>query len=108
MIADSIKHIVHALISAYFLRRQIKGFGRQRFLQTAFKTSLAAIVMGVVGWLSLSWLISLFGTVGAVNQLITLLIPFALSGAVFLILAYLLRIDELRWLFGLVVKRLRG
>jgi len=106
MIADSVKHIVHAVISAFLLRRRIDGFGQQGFWQTTLKTGVAAIVMGVAGWFTLSWLTDVLGTVGAINQILLVLIPFALSGGIFLGLAYLLRIDELRWLFGLVRKRL--
>lgn len=106
MIADSVKHIVHAVISAFLLRQRIDGFGQQRFWQTTLKTGFAAIVMGIVGWFALSWMRNILGTAGAINQILLVLIPFALSGGIFLGLAYLLKIDELRWLFGLVKKRI--
>ena len=108
MIADSIKHVVHAVISGFLLRRRIKGFGQQRFGRTAIKTMVAGGVMAVAGWYLLTSLESVIGTSGAINQILLVLIPGILSGLIFLVLAYLLKIDELRWLYGLVRKRLRG
>lgn len=106
MIADSIKHIIHASVSAALLRRQIKGFGQQDFISTALKTTFAASIMALVGWILLSWLTLNLGTSGIVNQVLLVLLPALLSGSVFLIIAYLLGISELRWLFGLVHKKL--
>ncbi|MGB7338502.1 MAG: murein biosynthesis integral membrane protein MurJ [Phototrophicaceae bacterium] len=108
MIADSIKHIVHAVISAIFLGRQIGGFGNQRFIITALKTVFAASIMALIGWVTLGWLTDVIGTLGIINQILLVMIPTALSGSIFLILAYILRIDELRWLLGLVRQRLLG
>ncbi len=108
MIADSIKHLVHAVISGFLLRRRIQGFGQQRFGRTAIKTSVAAGIMAVVGWITLSWLESLIGVSGAINQILLVIVPGLLSSLIFFLIAYLLKIDELYWLYGLVRKRLRG
>ncbi|MEL6403697.1 MAG: murein biosynthesis integral membrane protein MurJ [Chloroflexota bacterium] len=107
MIADSIKHIVHAIVSGVILRRRMGGFGEQNFISTAFKTTLAAIVMGIFAWGTLFWLVNQFGTAGIFNQVAQVLVPAMLSGGIFLVLAYLLRIQELRWLISLVRKRLQ-
>lgn len=106
MIADSIKHVVHAVISGILLRRQINGFGQQRFGRTAIKTTFAASIMALVGWFVLSYLDNLIGTSGAINQILLVLIPGALSAIVFFAIAYLLKIEELRWMLGLFWKRL--
>ncbi|GAB5491041.1 MAG: murein biosynthesis integral membrane protein MurJ [Phototrophicaceae bacterium] len=106
MIADSIKHMVHAVISGVLLHRRIDGFAEQNFIGTTLKTLVSALAMGIVGWITLTWLTDAIGTVGAINQILLVLIPGLLSGSVFLICAYLLKIDELRWLIGLVKKRL--
>ncbi|MEO0598685.1 MAG: hypothetical protein AAF126_21425, partial [Chloroflexota bacterium] len=104
---DSIKHIVHAIVSGVILRRRMGGFGEQNFISTAFKTTLAAIVMGIFAWGTLFWLVNQFGTAGIFNQVAQVLVPAMLSGGIFLVLAYLLRIQELRWLISLVRKRLQ-
>lgn len=106
MIADSIKHMVHAVISGVLLHRRIDGFAEQNFIGTTLKTLVSALAMGFVGWITLTWLTDAIGTFGAINQILLVLIPGLLSASVFLICAYLLKIDELRWLIGLVKKRL--
>ncbi|MFQ3567754.1 MAG: murein biosynthesis integral membrane protein MurJ [Aggregatilineales bacterium] len=107
MIADSVKHIVHAVISALLLNRRMGGFGHQRLLPTAGKTMLAAGLMGTVAFALQAPLSSLLGPRGFVSELLLVLIAGVLSAAVFLILAVILRIEEPRWLWGLLYARLR-
>ena len=45
MIADSLKHFVHASISAVLLWRRLDGFGSQRMAITIFKTAIASLIM---------------------------------------------------------------
>ncbi|MGJ3237490.1 MAG: murein biosynthesis integral membrane protein MurJ [Anaerolineae bacterium] len=106
MIADSIKHVVHAVISAILLRRQIDGFGAQHFGRTTIKTIIASALMALVAWSALVWLTTQISTVGFINQTILVIVPGILGAGLFLMLAYLLRIEELRWLMGLLRKRL--
>jgi putative peptidoglycan lipid II flippase len=106
MIADSVKHVVHATVSAFFLRRRLDGFGQQRLLLTAFKTLLASSVMGLVGWQTLPLLSNIIGMDNSLHQAALVLIATALCGTVFFALAALLRIEELYWLAGLVRKKL--
>jgi putative peptidoglycan lipid II flippase len=108
MIADSVKHVVHALVCGYLLLRRMGGFGEQKLILTLLKTTAAALVMGVLGWLTLPALASFTGTQGVVREALLVALGGALYGGVFLALAMLLRIDELRWLFGLVWRRLAG
>lgn len=108
MIADSLKHVVHATISATLLRRRLGGFGQQRLGITTLKTLAAAVVMALVGWQILPVLHAAIGTANALRQLLLVLVSAGITGSVFLGLALILRIEELRWLAGLVVKRLRG
>jgi len=49
MIADSIKHMVHAGVMAYLLRGRFEGT-RDRILSTAGKALLASTVMGLAVW----------------------------------------------------------
>ncbi|MBC7810474.1 MAG: murein biosynthesis integral membrane protein MurJ [Burkholderiales bacterium] len=106
MIADSMKHIVHATVSAYFLRRRTGGLGQQRLFLTSTKTGIAALAMGVVAALVLPLLARVIGTDGLLSELSLVVISGGLSAAVFLVLAVLLKIDELRWLGGLMRRRL--
>ncbi|MCB9453003.1 MAG: hypothetical protein H6672_16325, partial [Anaerolineaceae bacterium] len=106
MIADSSKHIVHSAISALLLWRRMQGFGQQRLLVTVGKTGLAAAVMGLVAYLSLPILAARLGSGGLLQELLLVGISGGLSLLVFFGLAALLRIQELRWLAGLLKQRI--
>ena len=107
MIADSIKHIVHALVSGYLLARRMNGLGRQRLWLTFGKAGFAALAMGAVtAWL-LPLLVSRLGTSGLLNEVLLVTISGAVSVLAYLGLAFFLRIEELRWLTGLIRQRLK-
>jgi len=108
MLADSLKHIVHASISGVLLHRRLRGFGDQRLLLTTAKTLLAAGAMVIVAELLLPPLYANIGTDGSLRQLLLVVIAGGVSGGVFLLLAMLLRIEELRWMAGLLRRRLLG
>ncbi len=108
MLADSLKHIVHASISGVLLNRRLRGFGDQRLLLTTLKTGFAAGIMALVGWLLLPALYETIGTAGSLRQLLLVLVAGGISGGIFLVLAALLRIEELRWIAGLLRQRLLG
>jgi putative peptidoglycan lipid II flippase len=106
MIADSVKHIVHAAISGVLLRWRLNGFGEQHLFITTFKTLIAAGGMALVGWQTLPILIATIGTANTLHQVALVVVATAVSGGVFMTLAALLRINELYWLVSLVKNRL--
>lgn len=108
MVADSIKHFVHALISGILLARRIEGFGSQNLLLTFAKTLMASLIMGGVAWVTLPVLTDIIGTSGFIREALLVVTGGAIYGGIFLLVAMLLKIDELRWIAGLLVNRLRG
>lgn len=108
MLADSAKHITHAVISALLLRRRIQGFGQQRLLLTAARTTLAAVIMGLVAIVTLPMLTDFIGTHGILREALLVIVAGSLYGGLFLLLAMLLRIEELHWLAGLLRRKLTG
>lgn len=106
MVADSLKHITHAIISAVVLRRRIGGFGKQRIGLTVLKTGIAVAVMGVVA-LGLDALLEpVIGLDTFFHRLLIVGLITAACAAAYFGAAVLLRIDELRWLGGLLKARL--
>src|SRR5262249_54739443 len=99
------KHMTHASVSAYLLRRRMDGLGQQRLLLTIGKTGLAALTMGAAARLTLPYFLYWFGAPGLVNELLTVGLSGGLRVAVFLGGAALLRIKELGWMVGLIRKR---
>ncbi len=106
MLADSAKQITHCLLSAFVLSRRMNGFGDQRLLRTIGKTLLAAGVMGVVALLAEPRLEHLIGTGSLIREILLVGTASGISLGIFAALAALLRIEELRWLVGMLRRRL--
>jgi len=98
MIADSAKHILHAGISAILLAPKLGGLGNQRLWITLVKTGIAAGVMGIVGALTLPMLTTWIGADGIIRETLLLAVSGGASVGVFLVLAWILHLDELHWL----------
>lgn len=108
MIADSVKHMIHAVLSAYLLYRRLNGLGSQRLLLTFGKTALAAAAMGIAALLVEPLVEQAFGLNTLVGEILVVGSSGLVSVIVFLAAASLLKIEELRWLMSLVRRRLGG
>lgn len=106
MVADSLKHITHALIAAVVLGRRMNGYGQQRIGLTLLKTGLAAAAMGAVALLSEPMLAGAIGLDTFLHRLLVVGLISSASIIVYFGAAALLRIDELHWMAGLLRKRL--
>ncbi len=105
MIADSVKHLMHASLSAYILGRRMHGFGDQRLLLTIGKASLAALTMGIVALSAEPLLERLIGTHSLIHEVLLVGVGGGLSVVIFVLMAALLRLEELRWLGRLLRQR---
>jgi putative peptidoglycan lipid II flippase len=107
MAADAIKHLVHASVCAVLLRRRIGGYGNTaRLLSTGLRTIIAVTVMGLVGWLTLPSLFELIGSDNLIQKVLLMLISGAITGGTFLVLAWVLRIQELSRILQIIRARL--
>lgn len=107
MIADSVKHVVHAAISAYLLGKRLGGFGEQRLQITTIKSLLAVSGMGLFIWGLTPIVAHFIGRSGALHELLLVMCMTILGGGVFLALASILKIDEWQILTGMLTRRLR-
>ncbi|GIL12613.1 MAG: murein biosynthesis integral membrane protein MurJ [Chloroflexi bacterium] len=107
MIADSVKHIVHALVSAFLLVRRMRGLGHQRLWRTILKTGLASGVMGLAAAAVLPLVERTLGAATLLHEMALVSVAGGVSFIVFLGLSALLRIEELYWLAGLMKRRLK-
>jgi putative peptidoglycan lipid II flippase len=107
MIADSLKHIIHALVSGYLLARRVNGLGSQRLLLSLGMAGLAALGMGVLATTLLPVLVSRIGTNGLLHETALVAVSGGLSVIAYLGLSFLLRIEELQWLWSLLRQRLK-
>jgi putative peptidoglycan lipid II flippase len=106
MIADSAKHIIHALVSAYLLVRRLDGLGGQRLLATIGKTGLASLAMGLVAGLVTPPLTIFIGTNTVIREFLLVVATGGVSVIIFIIMASLLRVEELHWLGSILARRL--
>ena len=108
MIADSVKHLAHAAISAVLLWRRLDGFGSQGLLTTLAKTLLASAIMAGVALLTLPRLSDWIGGASVFQEALLVIVAAALYGGIFLLMARLLHIAELAWLLTQLQRRLLG
>ena len=108
MIADSVKHFVHASISGVLLWRRLGGFGNQRLARTGVKAALASLIMAGFALVSLPLLTEWIGTASLLRELALVGLSALLYGGVFLLAARMLKIAELSWLLKLLRERLRS
>jgi len=106
MLADSMKHIVHAGVSWWFLTRRVGGLHGQRLLLTGLKATFAALLMGVLGAGLLVFLRRWFAAHTLWNELILVLGAGGLSGAFYLLLAHQLGLREVTLFFRQIRQRL--
>ena len=106
MVADSVKHFVHASISSLLLRRRLDGFGSQRLAITGFKSALASLIMAMIALVTLPQLMDVIGSTSVLHELLLVVICAVLYGGVFLLAARLLKLQELSWLLNLMRLRL--
>lgn len=107
MIADSVKHIVHALASAFLLTRKVGGLGDQRLAMTTGKAVLAAGAMGLAALAVMPVLENAIGTQTVIHEGFFVTLIGGVSIGVYVLAAMVLRIEELRWLAGLLLSRLK-
>lgn len=106
MMADSVKHIVHASISGWLLLRRIGGLSRQRLAETASKALFSAGLMGLVGWGLLRVLESPFHSSSLVDELVLVVGAGGVSAVFYLFLADRLGIEEIQLFFKKIRQKL--
>lgn len=107
MIADSAKHLIHMSVSFALLRRRLKGLGSQRLPLTLGKVLLATAAMALVTYALARSVAELWPAQGLRERLLLVLLPSALGGITYLILASLLRLNELSLFIRALSRRIR-
>lgn len=105
MIADSLKHFVHAAISGWLLWRRLDGFGSQRMATTVCKTAAASLIMALASLATLPYLSDAIGAASIAYEALLVAVGALIYGSIFLSMARILRLDELVWLWNLLRRR---
>ncbi len=106
MAADSVKHVTHALVSGWLLHRRLGGLGGQRLLSTLLHTGVASALMGGVLALLAAPLGTAFSGAGLLGEILIVSLAGGAGLLVFLMAAFTLKIEELRWIAGLIRQKL--
>lgn len=108
MIADSVKHLVHAGVAAWLLGRGMGGYGPQRLPATVLKAAVAAAGMGALTFGTMAALeYGLPGGLGIIGRVVIVAGAGGVGLVSFAALASLLGLEEWRWLRDLLRQRLR-
>jgi len=107
MVADSAKHLIHVTVSMILLRRRLKGMGSQHLFMTTFKVLCATLVMGLATYVLARSVAELWPVTGLTQRALLVVIPAALGGSLYFILASLLRLNELTLFIQALTRRIR-
>ncbi|MBL8133392.1 MAG: murein biosynthesis integral membrane protein MurJ [Anaerolineae bacterium] len=106
MIADSVKHVAHALLSTLILRRKLGGFGDQRLALTTLKAATAAAVMVVGALIVQPVVVDIVDTKRFYGEILLVGAAGGVCVVVYVAMALLLRLEELLWLWRMIRQRL--
>ncbi|MCA1849732.1 MAG: murein biosynthesis integral membrane protein MurJ, partial [Acidobacteria bacterium] len=87
--------LVNFFALAFFMRRRIRRLEGRRILSSLIRITLASAALSASSYLTYRWLITLLGEQGFGARLVETFVPIAVGGAIFLVAARLLRIQEL-------------
>lgn len=94
-LATSSVALVNFFALAFLMRGRINGIEGGKILGSFVKIAIAAAIMSAVSWFTYYFLHQTFGAANLIFKLIEVLIPIALGGICFIIVAKLLRVAEL-------------
>jgi len=104
-LAISISGIVNMLLLLYFLRRKIGFIDGRRIITSLSKILFASAIMGMAVWLVLRYISTFTGT-NFSGSLIDLVVGTIVGAVVFLVLAVVLRMQELEFILQIARRRI--
>ena len=106
MVADSIKHMLHAGVSAFILGRRLGGLAEHGVGRTLVLAVLASAAMGLLAFGMLTLTQSLLPGRGLGAEMVAVAGPGLVGGVVYLALLSAFRIEEIQVVWHLLRRRL--
>jgi len=106
MIADSIKHLLHTLLSSLLLWRRLGGLGKHGVFRTLLLVLVASAVMGMGTYATWFGLEILLPAEGAVRELLAVGVPALVGIVLYLAMSSLFKLEEIQLLWAMVRQRL--
>ncbi|HET7375840.1 MAG TPA: lipid II flippase MurJ, partial [Anaerolineae bacterium] len=99
-LANTIAILAEMILLIIVLHRRLHGLGDRRLMLTTVKTFAASLAMSISVW-------GFLAIIPDANQFVRGLGSIAIGGVVFVIAAYLLRVEELRLMLSLALRRVK-
>ncbi len=107
-LATSLVALVNFFALALLMRKRIERLNGREIIFSFAKIAAASVILSSVSYTSYHFLLNQFGAATFAIKLAEVLLPIALGGIAFVIVAKLLRVTELEQAFGMVRRKLRG
>ena len=107
-LATSVSAIANATMLVWILHRRVGGIVGPQMVHSMGKLVLPTTALGIICWGALVLSEHYLGTAGLVPRLVNLLLPMSLGALVFISLAALLKMEELRSAVRLIRRRFSG
>lgn len=105
-LANTAAYSVEVIILLWVLRRRWHGLSENALARTTFKTLAASLMMALVIVIVHTIMVALFGADGGLLMTILQIVIEGLSGlAAFVVVAWLLRMDEMQTLLSIILRR---
>jgi peptidoglycan biosynthesis protein MviN/MurJ (putative lipid II flippase) len=95
------------VVSIILLRRRVGGLGSQRLPGTLLKVTLATAVMALVTYAVARSAVELWPVQGLTQRALLVFVPAILGGAMYFVLASLLRLNEFTWFMQALGRKIR-
>lgn len=105
-LATSISAIISTALLLYGLKNKIGSLGTMELIKCGFKSLGASLIMGTVVYFTYYSLES-FAHGSTILGVLVLLLSLTLGGIIYLLIIYVLKIDEFNWLVNLLKRRLK-
>jgi putative peptidoglycan lipid II flippase len=106
MAADSLKLLLHMVVSWWILRRRLDGMARHGVMRAVGWTLVASSIMGLATYGALAGVEAYFPAGGGLAEVLSVALPAALGGGVYLVLITLFRVEEIHLLWSALRRRL--
>lgn len=106
MVADSVKHLLHTLLSSLLLWRRLGGLGKHGVLRTLLLVLAASAVMGAgtyAAWYGLEIILPAEGTV---REVAAVGVPALVGIGLYLAMSTLFKLEETQLLWAMIRRRL--
>ena len=104
--ATSISSIICILLLFRNLKKKIGYFGQDKILKSTVKSTISSIIMGGITYYSYKLLYTILGS-GLINEALSLFISVVIGAIVYVIIVYILKVEEIKIIEDHIKKKLK-